>query len=344
MSTRPLLLTSRLVPRWRLIATLIRLSASLIRLVPRWRRPLSKCCDQPRWGQRSWAPMSSGRRRAVARSRGRARGASQVHVARARLQLHVARARLQARRASTQASGATTARSPPHKATCHKATYHKATCHKATYHKATCHKATNHKATCHKATCTRRPHGTPRPHGTRRPMVCMHPDGRAYTAAPRRNLRWVGSTHQYHQRHQCHQRTLEASRVVFSRRPRRRPLTRTLRSAAGGGWARAHRRAARARSEMARARSEMGLSREAARACLPVRAEGHLQTSVGAPSRAPPSLPRAVGAYARQTSHMPPSHTPPPCLAPVAAPVAARWREMQRPSSARTRLAPCRHW
>ena len=224
MSTRPLLLTSRLVPRWRLIATLIRLSASLIRLVPRWRRPLSKCCDQPRWGQRSWAPMSSGRRRAVARSRGRARGASQVHVARARLQLHVARARLQARRASTQASGATTARSPPHKATCHK----------ATYHKATCHKATNHKATCHKATCTRRPHGTPRPHGTRRPMVCMHPDGRAYTAAPRRNLRWVGSTHQYHQRHQCHQRTLEASRVVFSRRPRRRPLTRTLRSAAGG--------------------------------------------------------------------------------------------------------------
>jgi hypothetical protein len=68
------------------------------------------------------------------------------------------------------------------------------------------------------------------------------------------------------------QRTLEASRDACNRRPRRRPLARTLRSAAGGcvqardRWARAHR-------EMARARSETGVSRAAAGAGRRVHAE-----------------------------------------------------------------------
>jgi hypothetical protein len=201
------------------------------RWVPRWRRPRSRCCDQPRsWaptssGRRSRGPRSSGRRRAVARSRGQARRASQVHVA---------WSRLQARRASAQASGATTARSPPHKATCQK-------------------------ATCQKC--------TPRPLGTRRPMACLHRDGPACKpAAPMRDL------HSTPQRHQCHQRTLEASRDACNRRPRRRPLARTLRSAAGGcvqardRWARAHR-------ETARARSETGVSRAAAGAGRRVHAD-----------------------------------------------------------------------
>jgi hypothetical protein len=73
-------------------------------------------------------------------------GAQGPRGAREASQVHVAWARPQARRASAQASGATTARSPPHKATCQK-------------------------ATCQKC--------TPSPLGTRRPMACRRRDGPA---------------------------------------------------------------------------------------------------------------------------------------------------------------------